>query len=242
MHNAKDDLRQEISFKAVTDAEISADQLDAHGPSLISRSFLHALFRSPRGYIRWQRILAADRLRRICLNEFLKLRGGERVLDVGCGPGHILEDMPRVDYVGLDIEPSYILYAKEHYSNRGQFFCEHLTPAHVKRFAPFDAILLLGIIHHLEDSAVENLLGLVAKCLAPHGRVVTLDPCFTASQSCISRWVAQADRGRFVRDEKAYRWLADRQFMGVEASLLRNVCRIPSTELIMRLSQPRVPG
>jgi 2-polyprenyl-3-methyl-5-hydroxy-6-metoxy-1,4-benzoquinol methylase len=150
--------------------------------------------------------------------------------------------MPTLDYVGFDIEPSYILYAKEHYSDRGQFFCEQLTPTHVKRFAPFDAILLFGIIHHLEDSEVENLLGLVAASVRPHGRVVTLDPCFTPNQSRISRWVAQADRGKFVRDEPTYRWLANRKFMGVEASLVRNVCRIPSTELIMRLTKPRVPG
>jgi SAM-dependent methyltransferase len=209
-----------------------------NAPSLVSRSHLHKFLSLPRLYIRWQHVCGADRLRLICLNQFLKLREGERVLDIGCGPGYVLDYMPKVHYVGFDIEPRYIRYAKEHYGDRGQFFCERFTGAYVTRFAPFNAIMLLGVIHHLADPEVENLLGLVTKCLDPNGRVVTLDPCFTPGQSRVSRWIAQADRGGFVRDEQAYRRFAGREFASVEATLVRNVCRIPSTELIMCLREP----
>jgi SAM-dependent methyltransferase len=203
---------------------------------------LHRFLRSPSLYIHWQRtILGADRLRQICLDDFLKLREGERVLDIGCGPGYILDYMPPVDYVGFDIEPRYIEYARRHYSDRGRFFCERFSQAHVKKFKPFDAIMLLGIIHHLDDVVAEDLFDLLAKCLAPNGRVVTLDPCLTPTQSRVARWVAQADRGGFVRDERAYRRLGGDHFADVEARIVNNICRIPSTELIMRLVRPREP-
>jgi SAM-dependent methyltransferase len=197
--------------------------------------------RSPPLYIRWQRILGADRLRQICLDDFLKLREGERVLDIGCGPGYILDYMPLVDYVGFDTEPRYIEYAREHYPDRGRFFCEHFAQAHVRKFKPFDAIMLLGIIHHVDDVVAEDLFGLLAKCLAPNGRVVTLDPCFIPGQSRVSRWVAQADRGGFVRNEQGYRRLGGNHFADVEARLVSNICRIPSTELIVRLGRPHEP-
>jgi SAM-dependent methyltransferase len=200
---------------------------------------LHGFLRSPALYIGWQRILGADRLRRICLDQFMQLREGERVLDIGCGPGYVLGFMPLVDYVGFDIEPSYIAYAKQHYSHRGRFFCEHFSQAHVAGFAPFDAVMLFGIIHHLDDAFAENLLGLLAQCLAPNGRIVTLDPCFMPGQSRFSRWVAQADRGEFVRDQGGYRRLGAAQFATVETNPVSNVCRLPSTELIMRLCHPR---
>jgi SAM-dependent methyltransferase len=203
---------------------------------------LHNFLRSPTLYVRWQRFLGADRLRRICLDQFLKLREGERVLDIGCGPGYILDYMPRVDYIGLDIEPRYIDYARKHYSDRGRFSCEHLAHAHLTKFAPFDAVILFGILHHLDDIAAGDLLGLLTQTLAANGRIVTLDPCFTPGQSRMSRWVAQADRGRFVRDERAYRRLAGGQFAEVEGKLVSNVCRIPSTELIMRIAHPRRPS
>jgi SAM-dependent methyltransferase len=82
---------------------------------------LHNFLRSPSLYVRWQRILGAYRLRQICLDDVLKLRAGERVLDIGCGPGYILDYMPKVDYVGFDTEPRYIEYAIEHYADRGRF-------------------------------------------------------------------------------------------------------------------------
>ena len=114
---------------------------------------------------------------------------------LAAGLGYILDYMPSVDYVGFDTEPRYIEYAKQHYSDRGRFFCEHFTLAHVAKFKPFDAIMLMGIIHHVDDAVAEDLFGLLAKCVAPHGRVVTLDPCFTPTQSRFARWVARALHG-----------------------------------------------
>jgi SAM-dependent methyltransferase len=202
---------------------------------------LQDVLRSPLVYIRWQQVLGAHRLRLICLDGFLKLREGERVLDIGCGPGYILNYMPRVAYIGFDTEPRYIEYARRQYSDRGRFFCEHFARAHLTQFAPFDAVMLFGILHHLDDVVAGNLFSVLADGLAPNGRIVTLDPCFTAGQSRMSRWVAQADRGGFVRDELGYRRLGAEQFAEVEGKLVSNVCRIPSTELIMRIARPRQP-
>jgi len=201
---------------------------------------LHHFLRSPQMYIGLQRLLGADRLRRICLDEFMKLREGERVLDIGCGPGYILNYMPPVEYVGFDTDPRYIEYAKAHYSDRGRFVCEHFVQDHVAQFQPFDAIMLFGIIHHLDDVVAEDLLGLLAQCLATNGRIVTVDPCFTPDQSRIARFMAESDRGRFVREEPAYRSLVSKQFAQSQAKIVTDGCRIPYTALIMRFGSPRL--
>jgi SAM-dependent methyltransferase len=186
-------------------------------------------------YIALQRLLRADRARHLCLDGFLKLHAGERVLDIGCGPGHVLDYLPRVQYVGFDTEPRYINYAQQHYSDRGRFFCEEFTHAHVERFAPFDAIILFGIIHHIDDLIADNLLCLLAECLSSSGRMVTLDPCIVPGQGRISRLVAQWDRGRYVRDREGYQNLVGKHFSEVAHSVIPNTSRIPSTELIMHL-------
>ena len=204
-------------------------------PLSMSMASLYGFLRSPRLYIGLQRILGADRSRQICLEQLLKLREGERVLDIGCGPGHVLDFMPRTEYVGFDTEPSYIAYAKRHYSCRGRFFCEQFAQTHVAKFPPFDAVMLFGVIHHLDDAMADNLLGLLAQCLAPTGRVVTLDPCFVPGQTRFTRWMAQLDRGRFVRNLEGYRGLVRKHFHELEASLIPNTGQLPSIEFIMRL-------
>ena len=203
--------------------------------SSMTAALFHGLLRSPLLYIGLQRILGADRARRICFDQFVKLGEGERVLDIGCGPGYLLNYMPRVDYFGFDIEPRYIAYAKAHFSGRGQFFCEQFGEVHATKFQPFDAILLFGILHHLDDAVADDLLGALAKCLAPTGRVVTLDPCFVPSQGRTSRLIARWDRGRYVRDREGYRRLVAKHFREVDASLIPNTGRVSSIELIMHL-------
>ena len=203
---------------------------------------LLGFLRSPILYIGLQRMLGAGRVRRISLDRFVRLREGERVLDIGCGPGHVLDHMPCVDYVGFDTEPRYIAYAQRHYSGRGQFFCEQFGQAHVTKFPPFDAILLFGIIHHLDDTVADHLLGLLARCLSPAGRVVTIDPCFVPGQTWMTRLTAQWDRGRFVRDEQGYGRLVGKHFFEVETNLFPNTGRIPSIELVMRLGSRATQG
>jgi len=189
-------------------------------------------------YLLVQKAFGADRLRRLCV-DILAPREGERILDVGCGPAYILEYMPPVTYHGFDTEQRYIDYARQKYAGKGHFYCEPYTREHAQKLEPFDGVMFMGLLHHLPDDMCHDVLDLVAHSLKPDGRVVTLDPCFVDGQSAIARYVAAHDRGRFVRDEQAYAALVDSHFSGVERKVVHNVGRLPSTEIIMRLTQQK---
>src|SRR5262245_36600497 len=66
----------------------SALTQDARASTIVGP--LQGFLRSPRLYIGLQRMLGAERVRQISLERFAKLREGERVLDIGCGPGQVL--------------------------------------------------------------------------------------------------------------------------------------------------------
>jgi hypothetical protein len=51
-----------------------------------------------RAYLVIQKLLAADRPRRVCVG-VLAPRAGERILDIGCGVGHVLDYLPAVGRV-----------------------------------------------------------------------------------------------------------------------------------------------
>ena len=189
-------------------------------------------------YIALQKALGADRVRYRCLDE-IELKPGERVLDVGCGPAYYLDRLPGVEYHGFDTSAAYIAYARRRYGDRGRFHCEVLTEAHLGELPRFDAVLLFGVLHHLDDEQCATLLDLAARGLADGGRVVSVDPCLHPGQGRISRWMSENDRGEHVRTPDGFDALARASFAEAQTEILDTVSRVPSSHSMMVLTAPR---
>lgn len=190
-------------------------------------------------YVALQRGLGADKLRYRCIDE-LGLQPGETVLDVGCGPAYYFERLPAVRYFGFDTEPRYIDYARNRWGDRADFRCTVLTEEHLADLPPVDAVLLLGLLHHLSDAESRGLLDLAARALGPGGRVISVDTCFEPRQGRISRWMSENDRGEHVREPAAFESLARRSFAEVSGEVVSGVTRLPSSFWMMRMSGPLV--
>lgn len=189
-------------------------------------------------YVTLQRAVGADRLRYRCLEE-LALNDGDTVIDVGCGPAYYFHRLPAVRYVGFDTSPHYIAHAQRRFgSDRAEFRCEIFGEEHLSQLPPADAILLLGLLHHLSDEQSRKLLEVSAAALAPGGRVISVDPCFEPNQGRISHWMSANDRGEYVRTPDAFVALADGKFEDIGGEILDDVTRIPSSHWMMRLRKP----
>lgn len=184
-----------------------------------------------------QRAVGADKVRELSIDA-LALAPGHRVLDVGCGPAYYLDRLPACDYHGFDTDPSYIAYARRRFGDRGRFHDEPYTEQHRAALAPFDRVMLMGLLHHLDDDACDALLDLVARGLAPGGRVVSLDTVLFPGQSAFSRLLAKNDRGDFVRYPEGFAAIARRHFRSIEQRRVGDTRRIPSAHFMMILSDP----
>lgn len=191
-------------------------------------------------YIALQKGVGADRLRYRCLDE-LDLRPGDCVIDVGCGPAYYLDRLPAVRYHGFDTSPRYIDYARRRFGDRGEFRCEVFGPQHLDQLPPADAVMLLGLLHHLSDAASRELLRLAGRALAPGGQVISVDTCFEPTQGRISRWMSHNDRGEYVREPDGFVALAEEAFTEVDGEVLNTVTRVPSSHWLMRMRKP-TPG
>jgi SAM-dependent methyltransferase len=174
-----------------------------------------------------------DRLART----YIRARPGDKVLDLGCGTGTLLTCLPDVEYVGIDMSPAYVEACRRRHGDRGRFLCLELTADSVDGFSDFDIILAVGVVHHLDDARAENLFRTACDALRPGGRLVTLDGVFTSGQSRIKRALLEADRGRHVRSELAYRALAHGLFSDLEATVVEDLFRIPYSCLIMECTR-----
>lgn len=194
------------------------------------------------GYILGQKSVGADHARRACIDA-LDIKPGDRVLDVGCGPAYYVEWLPQCDYVGFDTNSAQLSAARERFGARGARFIDGTyTEADMRAHAPFDKVLLLGILHHVDDAGCRTLLDLVARSLKPAGRAVALDTPLYEGQSTFSRLLAKNDRGDFLRRPEAYVELAKRSFDDVETRMLGDTLTMPFSFFLMLMAGPRAAG
>jgi 2-polyprenyl-3-methyl-5-hydroxy-6-metoxy-1,4-benzoquinol methylase len=109
----------------------------------------------------------------------LCLRGKRRILEIGCGFGlfgcYFASRWPTIEYQGIDIDASRIALASR---AAGQLA---LTNAHfacgdaagpLRLEGPYDAVLMMDLLHHLPDQAKQSLLDAVTAQLAPGGHLI----------------------------------------------------------------------
>ena len=189
-------------------------------------------------YSLFARIIGGSKVREMYLRKHIRAQAGFRVLDIGCGPGDILDHLPDVDYHGFDLSAEYIASAREKYGNRGRFEVHPVGLDLTPFYQDFDIALANGVIHHLTDSEAINLLRLASSALKPGGRLVTLDGCFVPEQSAAARFLLKQDRGKYVRTREAYLELAGQVFPSVTSTVYLKLLRIPYSHIVMEASKP----
>lgn len=191
---------------------------------ILDRPFFYELF---------HQIVGAHDRSKLLISEYIRPQPGDRILDVGCGPGNMLPYLPEARYLGVDANESYIEVARKRYGHRGEFICDRVSHQSVKDLGEFDIVLALALLHHLADDEARDLFRMGYTALRPGGRLITMDGCYTADQSAAARYLLSRDRGRFVRTQSEYLKLARERFDDVRSVLRDDALRIPYTTLFM---------
>jgi SAM-dependent methyltransferase len=197
---------------------------------------LRSVFSRPWVYDAFQAVMGVDRVRRELVGEFIRPEAGDSILDLGCGTADIVAYLPKgVQYWGYDISPEYIEAARARFGDRGRFEAKLVDDAVLATLPPMDAVLALGVLHHLDDNEAMALARLARRALKPGGRLVTIDPVYASHQNPVARFLISRDRGRNVRDAEGYRRIAAAGFTQVKGTL-RHRAWIPYTQWFMECS------
>ena len=191
-------------------------------------------------YVGLQKAVGAHTLRYRCLDA-ARIQPGDVVIDVGCGPAYYFERLPQpLTYHGFDTDSTYIEWARKKWGDRGTFHVGIFDPAAAADLPAPDAVLLLGLLHHLSDEESSDLLELCASILAPGGRVVSVDTAFVPNQGRLSRWMSENDRGEYVRYPEQFEALAHPYFASTQSEIVSGTGRVPGAYVLMTMTGSRI--
>ena len=201
---------------------------------------LRSTLSRPNVYQAYQRFGGFHTAKLNALRQYLPIAAGSRVIDIGCGPGHMTEGLPlEVEYFGFDVDASYIEFAQRKFGRSYSFFCRLFDEAAAGEFGPADIVMLNGVLHHMDDAVAIRTLQLARAILRPGGRIFTLDGCYCDGQSRWAKLLLDWDRGRFVRSENGYLRLGEEACLDIESHVRSDLSWVPYTFIIMLGSQAR---
>lgn len=146
---------------------------------------------------------------------------GQRVfLDFGCGTGEFAPCFPPTHYVGIDPAGTYVSFAAQ--SHNGRFLAtsgERLALADQQ----FDAVLVLGVLHHLPDSIARAAIVELHRVLRPGATALVMEDIPPPDRgNILGRAMHWLDRGGFIRSDTDYRALIGDNFAIVRTYTMRS--------------------
>src|SRR2546428_6206908 len=132
------------------------------------------------------------------------------IIDIGCGTGDALRHLGAfATYLGIDPDQRAIRFARQRWAGRdkARFECRMCTVSDLRTVKPTH-VAMIGLLHHLDDSAAVDLLGILRE--SPRlVRAVTLDIVYVPGRP-FNNFMARMDRGRYCRAQDGYAALAIR--------------------------------
>jgi SAM-dependent methyltransferase len=162
------------------------------------------LLEGPLFYNFWSSFHFTPRFR--ALKEGFEGQSNPRILDLGCGTGLFKKYFPVCDYFGIDNNPRYIEYARQRLP--GTFVLGDILD--LNRYITdqkFDYIILNGVLHHMDNIQVTQLVKTLSSFLSESGRILVVDHIFSEKLNPINKMLLSLDRGSFSRTVEEYQRL-----------------------------------
>lgn len=190
-------------------------------------------------YEGFQKVVGRFGLSRLKLySRYLPYAPGTKVLDLGCGPGTSVRYFKPDDYIGIDIDESYIKYAQANYPNNKFILGDFSDPYRLGLDKEsYDLVFAMGLFHHLDDSLAHIFMKNSFDLLKPNGKLVCIDGCHDKNQSRLAQKITLIDRGQFIRNPAEILEIAQSVGFKVHYNIEPHVYLIPYTTIILTLTK-----
>jgi len=174
------------------------------------KKIINRLSVNPKIFIRLRRLLENNfTAQKNVIKKYLTVRDSEKILDIGCGTGEFSVFFKPENYTGIDIEPAYINYAKKNY--QGKFLLGDATRLPFSENS-FDRAVILGVLHHLNDSLCHKIFIEMKRALNSGARILIMEDVSGAGDGWLTKKLHSFDKGGYIRTAEEYQILLQTHF------------------------------
>ncbi len=152
------------------------------------------------GRIKVNRIIEQE----VCFNS----SPDDKILDLGCGTGHMTRLFPKKCYHGIDISSRYIDYARNKWPGYNFSLMDGKKIDYPDGY--FNWITTVFTFHHIEDHVLLELLSEVNRCLKQDGKILVIDTIIPQRINIFGRLLVWLDNGKWTRNRCELERIASR--------------------------------
>lgn len=139
----------------------------------------------------------------------------KKVLDLGSGNGYLSTLFTSNGYLGYEIDSKLVNEAKFNYP-KYHFRVGDITKIDIGR--KFDLILIIGVIHHLNDEQFDSVLKVINRHIDKKGKILIIEAIPPISKyNFVGKLIRNMDRGNYVRSMISYKSKLNKKFKVVKA-------------------------
>lgn len=193
------------------------------------------IFDEPKLYEFFQSIVSKQGTLATIKDEIIRPDSVIRVLDFGCGIGIHSKLFTTSEYLGIEPLEACVAVAKQKYANsRVEFKIGNHLNLKTLPASSFDLVIAIGVLHHINSEIFGEFVKEANRILKPGARLTTFDPVLHKEQSKVSEWVVKQDRGAWVRTEREYLEIMQKNFSGIiSTKIYSKLLRIPYDHIAM---------
>lgn len=195
---------------------------------MILRQAIEAIFDIPIVFELWQKFVKKREYHHL-LSQKLFSNNRETIIDFGCGTGQQAAERTYLHYYGIDPLEKCIKKAQKKYHKfeNVTFILGNQRSLADKENLQAELFIGLGVLHHMPDQAVKELLANMKNVIVSNGRAFFLEPVYFQNQRKLAKRIIGLDRGAFPRSVAEYKKLLDDDLFRIEVEIHTNLFRIP---------------
>lgn len=178
------------------------------------------LFKTPIFYTHIRKLAAGsqENTKRFILSYIKKFKC-QSILDLCCGTGDFMIFPKTIEYLGVDINQSFIAYAQNKFKNKKvQFICQDILSLNLGK--QYDAILLISTIHHFSDAQIMKIIEFLKPIVK---KVVIVADIIPDPPNPISKMLVKLDGGNQIRMPVEKIALFKKDFIVIKTKLIKSL-------------------